>query len=337
MTGKVMLLTILLTLGGYIALAQKTPADPLAMDSIDFEDYDVLFSEMDAFFDSLLRPRNYLLAQAGVTRSNYNYESASGYGLRTTEKFTCTPSLTYFHKSGFGFGGSANVVNDSGKINPYLFTLTGAYDYIRNRKFITGISVSRYFTKDSLSFYTSPLQNEIYAYFAYRALCVRPSVSINYGWGSRTDYTEREEYIESFRLRPNGYTRINTRESITDFNVSASLRKDIYFLDVLSGNDFIRISPQVSFVSGTQKFGFNQSSNTYGRTRLTGANVLYNSENIYLDDEMAFQPLSLTAFLKTEYSIGKFFIQPQLVVDYYFPAKEKNISTIAVLNAGVIF
>ena len=45
----------------------------------------------------------------------------------------------------------------------------------------------------------------------------------------------------------------------------------------------------------------------------------------------------LREFLKTEYSKGKFFIQPQVLFDYYFPAKEGNFSTAFLLNAGVIF
>jgi hypothetical protein len=47
--------------------------------------------------------------------------------------------------------------------------------------------------------------------------------------------------------------------------------------------------------------------------------------------------LSLSGYVKVEYAKGKFFIQPQLVLDYYFPAEENNFMTAFVLNAGVIF
>jgi hypothetical protein len=52
---------------------------------------------------------------------------------------------------------------------------------------------------------------------------------------------------------------------------------------------------------------------------------------------MNFQPLSLSFFLRTEYSIGKFFVQPQFMLDYYFPANEKNLSALMSLNIGCIF
>jgi len=162
-------------------------------------------------------------------------------------------------------------------------------------------------------------------------------VAVSYGWGSRSEYRERESLIQDLRLRRLGYTYINTTESVRDFMVTASVRHDFYFLDVLANRDHARITPQIAFTSGTQKFGFNQSSNTYGTLIRNGNNVLFSAENVYLDDQMNFQPLSLSFFLRTEYSIGKFFVQPQFMLDYYFPANEDNLSALMSLNIGCIF
>jgi hypothetical protein len=181
------------------------------------------------------------------------------------------------------------------------------------------------------------LQNELYAYFTYRKWWLRPTVALSYGWGSRTDYMERETLIQDLRLLRRGVTRINSTESVTDFSLITSVRHDFYWLGLMSYKDHLRFTPQLSFISGTQKFGFNQSANTYATTIRTNSNILYNSENVYLDDQLDFQPLSLTMFLRGEYSIGKFFVQPQLVLDYYFPATEKNFSTLFSCNVGFIF
>ena len=67
------------------------------------------------------------------------------------------------------------------------------------------------------------------------------------------------------------------------------------------------------------------------------SNVLYSSENVYLDDEIRFQPLSLAMYLRGEYSVGKFFIQPQFVMDYYFPADTRNLNTMFSVNVGCMF
>jgi hypothetical protein len=317
------------------ALAQKPEKQQPAIDSL-FTDYDVLFSELDAFLDSILAPRNFALINIGVTPGYFTEESKESYLLKTSRKLIYSPSISYFFKSGIGMSAGATIVNDGQKLNPFQYSATLSYDYIKNKKFITGIGFSHFFTKDSLPFYTSPLQNGALAYFTYRNFWVKPTLALSYGWGTRSEYSEREEYITSIRLRPRGYTRINTTESINDLSLTASVRHDFYWLNVFSHSDFIRLTPQVSFVSGTQKFGFNQTSNTYATRRLGGANLLYNSENVYLDDQLYFQPLSLTGFIKTEYSRGRFFIQPQVMFDYYFPATAHNFSTAFVVNAGII-
>jgi hypothetical protein len=162
-------------------------------------------------------------------------------------------------------------------------------------------------------------------------------LAVSYGWGSRSDYQERETLVQDLRLRRRGYTYINTKETISDFSVMASVRHDFYWLDVFTFRDHIRFTPQLTFTSGTQKFGFNQSSNTYATLIRNSSNVLYNSDNVYLDDQLQFQPLSLTLYLRGEYSIGKFFFQPQFAMDYYFPSSSKHFNTIFSVNAGLMF
>lgn len=298
-------------------------------------DYDELFSELDNFLDSVLQPGSFIMINTGISANYFTYETANGLSTETKRQMVFTPSVGYYHKSGLGVTGASTIVN-SGKLNPYQFTLGLSYDYLANRKFATGVSFTRFFTKQGLDFYTSPLQNQAYAYFTYRKWFIRPTFAINYGWGSRTAFTQREEVIRSIRLRPRGYTRINTTESVSDLSLISSVRHDFYWLDVFSKKDFIRFTPQLTFISGTQKFGFNQSSNTYGTTRGTGANVLFLSENINLDDQTYFQPVSLTGFLKGEYSAGKFYVQPQLMFDYYFPATSDNFSLFFLVNVGLI-
>jgi hypothetical protein len=317
-------------------MAQKPEKEKLAIDTT-FTDYDVLFSELDAFLDSIMAPRNFTLINLGITTGYFNYETKESNVLEPIKKFIYSPSISYFTKSGLGINAAATIVNDGQQMNPYQYSIGGSYDYVKNRKYIAGVSLSHFFTKDNLPFYTSPLQNGAYAYFTYRNFWLKPTVAASYGWGSRSEYTQREEYITSIRLKPTGYTRVNTQESINDFNFLTSVRHDFYWINLLCDKDFVRVTPQLIFISGTQKFGINQSSNTYATIKGTGVSVLYNSENIYLDDKMHFQPLSLTGLMKAEYSFGNFFIQPQLMFDYYFPTKTGNFSTAFLLNAGVIF
>jgi hypothetical protein len=299
--------------------------------------YEELFQDFDAFMDSILSPRSYFLGSLSLGKGYFNFETKSSSLVETSSKFMYSPTLGYYHKGGLGFTATGYIVDDQTNLNFYQYALSPSYDYLQNRDFATGISYTRYFTKDSLSFYTSPLQNDLYAYFTYRKLWMRPSISVSYGWGSRSSYQHREELIQSLRLRPRGFTYVNTKESVSDFSLMASLRHDFYWLDVFTYNDHIRFTPQLVFTSGTQKFGFNQTSGTYASSLRSDGNVLYNSENVSLNDQLNFQPLSLSLFFRGEYAIGKFFIQPQLTMDYYFPASSQNFSTLFSVNAGVMF
>jgi hypothetical protein len=334
--GKKQVLFTVIVLLVQMAQAQEKAGHEQPIDS-SYVDYDALFSDFQSFIDSITKPKSFTIFDIGVGNGFLNYESKSSALLEPTKKFIYTPSLGYYAKSGLGISGTAVVVNDGEKVNPFQYVLTGSYDYLKNTKFSAGVAMSHFFTRDSLPFYTSPLKNEAYAYFSYRNFWVKPTIAISYGWGSRTDYEEREDYITSLQLGKIGYTIYNTRESINDMNLTLSVRHDFYWLNLLSKNDYIRLTPQFIFTSGTQQFGFNQTSNSYSTIPGAGMNVLYNSDKIYLDNQLNFQPLSMSAFIKTEYSKGKFFLQPKLLLNYYFNTTENNFSTAMLLSTGVIF
>jgi hypothetical protein len=336
-------LILVFYLAGITVFAQVNPGDtllnkpepPVIDTSINYAD--ISFDELEEFLDSILSPHSYVLTAFSIQKGYYDYESKSDVFLKPIREITLTPAIGYYNKNGLGITGIGSFVNDQKNFRFYQLAVSPSYDYLENRNFAVGISYTRYFTKDSLPFYTSPLQNELYAYFNYRRLWFKPMIGVSYGWGSRSDYQDRQEYITSLQLRRNGFTRINTEESVSDFSVVASIRHDFYWLDVLTYNDHIRVSPQLTFTSGSQKFGFNQTSNSYATLQRSGANILYNSENVYLDSKLYFQPLDLTFYLKTEYSIGKFYIQPQLILDYYFPATDQQFTSLISVSGGFIF
>lgn len=316
-----------------LCFAQKG-RDPFSVDT-SFVDYDELISELDHLIDSLTSPRSYTVANVNLGPSFLAYENEKNLS-ETNRRLVYTPSLAYFNKAGYGISAGASVVNDGTRLNPYQFSLTGSFDFQQHKDFLAGVSLTHYLTKKDLPFYTSPLQNEAYAYLSYRRFWLKPSVAFSYGWGNRDNYEEVEEKIRNINLAQKGFTRINTVEKIIDLNLVASVRHDFYWLDAL-GSNYIRLTPQLSFTSGSQQFGFNQTSNTYATVRRTGRSILYNTENFTFDNKVHFQPLSLTAFLKVEYAKGKFFVQPQLVTDYYFPAASANLTTAFQLNAGLVF
>lgn len=340
---KTGILILLITTSGINAFSQQTSTDTTQLPQKETQyldstiDYDELFQDFDLFMDSMLSPHSYFMATVSLSSGYYNFESKTSNKIETAKRLNYSPMLAYYHESGFGFGMSGNIINDNSKLNFYQLAITPSFDYLKNKKMATGISFSKYFSKEDLPFYISPLQNELYGYFTWRQSWIKPTLAASYGWGSHNEYQKRETLIQDIRLRRLGYTYINSTESIRDFSLSAALRHDFYWLDVLATNDFIRLSPAINFTAGTQKFGFNQSSSTYATTVRTRNNVLYSTEALYLDDHLSFQPLSLQLSIKAEYSIGRFFIQPQYAAGYYFPGEQKKLTSLFALNMGLIF
>lgn len=325
---------------------QTIPADtiPPAFDSsmsMDTTvDYDDLLNDLDIFLDSLLAPRSYLLVNASLGYGYFDFNNASNTAQGTYKKTIYSPAIGYYHKSGPGITIAGNMIDDNKSLNLYQYSISPSFDFIRNKNWIGGASYTRYITKDSLPFYTTPLQNEVNVYYLYRKSWLQPGFNASYGWGSRSDVEKRRKFIRLKRLRRLGAiltTTTRTQEDIADFSLIGSVRHSFYWLEVFHKKDYIRFTPMITFSAGTQQYGFNQTTGTSAITARNTGGVLLNSGNTDLDDTMKFQPLAVIISLKPEYNIGKFFIQPQVILDYYLPRGNDQFTFLYSLNAGLMF
>ncbi|HVK96181.1 MAG TPA: hypothetical protein VM368_00115, partial [Flavisolibacter sp.] len=120
-----------------VSVAQNPVKDSLAIDT-SFTDYDLLFDEMDAFFDSILAPRSFTLVNVGLSRRFFSVVN-NEFRSETVEKISVTPSLGYYDKSGFGINVEASMIRENNQFTPFQYSITPSYDYIQNRDFTTGI------------------------------------------------------------------------------------------------------------------------------------------------------------------------------------------------------
>jgi len=210
-----------------------------------------------------------------------------------------------------------------------------SFDAIR-RKFSTGISVTRYINKDSLSFYTTPIQNEIFGYFSYKEWWVRPSVSMSYGWGSKTEYDKRkfQRYIQLLDQTDDYFIVIRNQQVIRDFSITLSVRKDFDWYEILSNNDNFTFTPVLLLNSGTQNFGFN-TSYSYKAPSAVTVNSLPSNRNI--SDKTRFAPQSMGLILRNSYQIGKILVQPQVLFDYYLQDANDKFNTVLSITGGISF
>lgn len=315
--------------------AQENRIDSLFMNRDTATVIDSLMKDFDNFLDSLTARKSFFMLSVGAGSGMFSFETANTSTLSSEKKLILSPSVGYYHKTGLGISATGYMMNNNRRLNFYQFVFTPSYDIIR-RNFTTGVSFSKYLNKEELDFYTTPIQNEIFAYFSYKNLWLRPSLSLSYGWGSTTAY-EKKQYkiLRKLLQRSSRYSvTIKNEESISDFSVTLSVRKDFNWYDVLSTKDNITLTPVLLLNSGTQNFGFNSS---YTYTLPTAIRVNSLPSNSTITDRTQFAAQSFSMVLRGSYMKGKFIIQPQLLLDYYLPEADDRFNTVVSVTAGMSF
>ena len=293
---------------------------------------DSIFNEMDDILDQMMPKKNYFSAGVGVGTGFFNFRNFTNESFKREKKMMISPIVGFYHKSGFGITGTANAVTD-GKVQFYQASVNPSYDYIKRGKFSTGVSYTRFFTKDDLSFYTTPISNEVSVYFSYKKLIVKPAVSLAYGWGSRTQYEKHKSDVLMLRkFRNPRVVTIANQESVKDLSILFSLRKDFDFTNVLFDGDLFTITPVAALSAGTQNFGLNTSFSSNSK-RLNN----FLPGNQYIKSKNSFDTQSASAVLRADYSITNFYLQSQFLLDFYLHSAPDRLNNAFAIIAGVNF
>ena len=206
-------LIIIFIFNSYAVLAQNESGK----DSTAF--LDSIFNEMDAILDEMMSKKNYFSAGIGFGTGFFNFKNLSTETFDSEKKLMISPTVSFYHKSGLGIAATGFAVSED-KLNFYQASLTPSYDYIKRGKWNVGVSYTRFFTKDDLSFYTTPISNELSAYFSYKRLFIKPAVSVAYGWGSRTEYEKHKQDVMLLRRsRDPRVIIVENTESVKDLSI----------------------------------------------------------------------------------------------------------------------
>ncbi len=296
---------------------------------------DSLLEGFDSFLDSISKPKSQFYIGLGFGTGFYTSQSNSSVYLNTQKKLMFSPSIGYLHKSGLGLSVQAYSTTDNNKFSFYQGSISPSYDLIRSG-FSSGLAYSRFFTKDSVSFYTTPIQNELYAYFSYKKWWVRPTISVSYGWGSKTSYEQQKQilYLRRLQTTRSYYVNVKNTENIQDFSVLLSVRKNFDFEKIFGKNDLFTLTPVLMLSMGTQMYGFNTSYSS--SNNIIRANALPSNSDI--SDQSNFALQSASAIIRGSYMTGKLLIQPQVLFDYYLVQGASEPFTIVYsLNCSIAF
>jgi hypothetical protein len=241
---------------------------------------DSLLKDFDAYLDSLSIRTSFFNISAGVGTGYFSFRDNTALNINTVRQALFSPQVNYFHKSGLGLSATGFLISENGKLNPYQFAISPSYDYVKPAHISAGISYTRYFNRKDLSFYTTPIRNELYTYFNYRKWWLEPGIAVGYGWGSKTEYTKQEVEIYRKRLKHSKTNTIYIRqdESVKDLSLLVSVRHTFNWYNILDKKDFFSVTPAFLLSAGTQNFGLNTSFSS--NSKYLNNNVLPANSNI---------------------------------------------------------
>ena len=271
----------------------------------------------------------------GFGNGAFSADNKAANATGVTNQLIMMPSVLYRTKTGFSFGITGFLTNSTvnNKVELYQTGLSAAYDYFGD-DVRTGISYTR-FLSDKNKYNTKSLyQNDFFGYLKRAKGILQPGLSLGFSNGNY-----KEASLASFVLRrplnPRGDTTIFAMDSTDNrasyFSASASVEHDFSFYTVFSKNDELDFIPSLILNFGSDKLTQTHTNKIFDRLRKLSAIKKVESNN-------KFQVQSVAASFDFTYSVGKFFLQPNLYLDYYLPeTSSQRLSTIFSVTTGFTF
>jgi hypothetical protein len=279
-------------------------------------------AELEKQLDSLLKKKEKSEFIFGL-----GYGNTPSYGKKTQGQETpyvmksfVSPTIGYYNKSGlYATVSSYHLFNASGK-SLFEWDFSAGYDYAKSKRFLTGISYTKYIFTDSADIPVTPINNELFAYFYYRDWWIQPGVSLDLGWGST---------VENIGATPDRSSPLTRTLSGTDFNIVVAVRHPFVFIDVLKFDDAVLLTPSFGLTTGTANYYSNlkafqyisRSSKLKGddhERRMTGG--------VNHKTATGFEVRALDLTLNVSYMIGNFTISPSYTIFKPFQGEDKSIT-----------
>jgi hypothetical protein len=279
------------------------------------------------------KPKNSIDISVGIGNGSFSSDNNAANATGVNNQLIFTPAITYRIKNGFSFGVTGFIANDgNSKASLYQTGLSGAYDYY-GRKVTAGISYTRFLADNKKYNSRSLYQNDFYGYIKKAKGIIIPSLSMGYTAGTY----KAADFVSLNLKRPLQSDTLITGNDSTDnkasyFSISGGIEHSFSFYNIFSKNDGLDFVPALLINAGSDKISqthtnkiFNRKGGTLAkRKKTTASNTL--------------QVQSIAASFDFTYSVGKFFLQPNLYLDYYLPPTTTNrLSALFSLTAGFSF
>jgi hypothetical protein len=325
---KIYLLLLLITATFSSALAQKdtlSKSDKALLDSMMKSDEFLKLLKDDA--------KSSLDISFGIGNGSFSTDNQAANATGVANQIIFTPSLVYHTKNGFSFGVTGFLTNDSAqKTTLYQTGISAAYDYY-GKDVHTGISYTRFLSEKDKYNSKSLYQNDFYGYIKKAKGAILPGLSLGYSNGNYKEW-DYASFVLKRPLNPRGDTTVIGKDSTTNkssyFSASFSIEHDFSLYTIFSKDDELDIVPSLIVNSGSDKLNQTHTNKLFNRKAF--------SKFKKIDANNKFELQSVAASLDITYSIGKFFLQPNLYLDYYLPeTTAKRLTAIYSVSAGLTF
>lgn len=305
--------------------AQTTPVTKLS----DTDSIDVL-NDLRSLVDSANRPVSYAFANIGIGNRLFSLNNNTLNAKQSnTNVVIYSPSIGYFHKSGFGLTAGANLLNDSAGFGVNQYSVSPSYDLTGNKNIGFGISYTHYFVNNKFSAFSSPIQNDFFASFNYKKTWLQPGIGVGYATGEYNEARYKDTVIAG--AKRHFYDSVNYH--LNAFSIMLTAGHPFLWYGVLDKSDGVVFTPTLMANAGSGKTTITHKTNA-----LAIFNILNKRGRIPKLQQNEFEMQSIGLNLDLNYTIGNITIEPQLYLDYYLPDTDtKRFSQVFIFNIGYAF
>ncbi|MGH2646016.1 MAG: hypothetical protein ACRDE8_00550 [Ginsengibacter sp.] len=314
------------------SFGQIIPSDKHILDSLLQND------EMLKMINNYTKNSSYVRVSAGVGNRLYGNQDKSIESLQNSQTFVVTPSVGYYHKSGFGISFAGFLLNENDKTDFYQYTLTPSYSYNKGKVADILISYTHYFEKSKYSYNTSPVQNEFYGNVLFKKPWLKPGIALGYATGKFDELIHIDTTVRILTQLVHIIYSDTITTKISSYSMAGSVEHSFMFFDLLSAKDGIILTPQLSLISGINTYNVSHTSNLANFNAFTKKRLkrIRHFQSQLNNKNYELQSVGLD--LDVNYSIGKFYFEPDLYINYYLPdTNDDRFTQIFNFNIGITF
>ncbi len=299
---------------------------------------DSMFNNDEFIKLMMVKDKNYFDLNIGIGNGVFSLKNnVLNAGQAQTDKIYYRPTVGYFHKSGVALALNGFLATDNGKLKMYQYAISPSYSY-SNKNFAAGISYTRFIEGSAASFDVSPFTDDFYARFVYSKTWVEPGIALGYSFGKQVEYYDSSFwFIPQLPAQPRVVhirDTITTKINVLSLSLSASHKWDFY--ELLHKKDAIYLQPVLILNAGSQKWNTTHSNRLFNNFPRLANYIKRRYGDGSASDNFKLQSFAFLA--EVTYFFGKFYLQPQLYLDYYLPTTtEKRLTSLFSVTAGISF